>query len=215
MWRNYLTVGLRALAKNKTYAFINIFGLALGLAACLLILLYVRYELAYDAWLPNAENSYQFQSHYRDDDTGEENKLQMTSFVAGTALKKDFPQVDKTVYALSNAPVVLRGGEALPTEDVLLVDNLFFDVLQFPLVKGDPGTALRQVNSLVVTETEAGACSAPPTRWARPSPWSAAASPPTGASPASPRTCRRTATSISTWSAASIRPAISPTRPTS
>jgi putative ABC transport system permease protein len=154
MWRNYLTVGLRALAKNKTYAFINIFGLALGLAACLLILLYVRYELAYDAWLPNAENSYQFQSHYRDDDTGEENKLQMTSFVAGTALKKDFPQVDKTVYALSNAPVVLRGGEALPTEDVLLVDNLFFDVLQFPLVKGDPGTALRQVNSLVVTETE-------------------------------------------------------------
>ncbi|HEY0150064.1 MAG TPA: ABC transporter permease [Allosphingosinicella sp.] len=155
MWRNYVTVGFRALAKNRTYAFINIFGLAIGLAACLLILLYVRYESSFDKWLPNAENSYQLQSHYRNKQTGEENKLQMTSYVAGVALRKDFPQVDKTVYALSSAPVVLRGGEALPTEDVLLVDNLFFDVLQFPLVKGDPKTALAQVNSLVLTEKEA------------------------------------------------------------
>jgi len=58
MWRNYLTVGVRALAKNKTYAFINIFGLALGLAACLLILLYVRYERSYDTWMPGAERAY-------------------------------------------------------------------------------------------------------------------------------------------------------------
>ena len=154
MWRNYVTVGIRALAKNKTYAFINIFGLALGLAACLLILLYVRYESNYDRWLPNAQNTYQLQSHYRSKQTGEENKLQMTSYVAGTALKKDFPQIDKIVYALSSGPVVLRGGEALPTEDVILVDNLFLDVLQFPLVKGDPKTALAQANSLIITEKE-------------------------------------------------------------
>jgi putative ABC transport system permease protein len=51
MWRNYLTVGIRALARSRTYAFINIFGLALGLAACLLILLYVRYEHSYDSWM--------------------------------------------------------------------------------------------------------------------------------------------------------------------
>ncbi|HEY7809077.1 MAG TPA: FtsX-like permease family protein [Allosphingosinicella sp.] len=155
MWRNYVTVGFRALAKNRTYAFINIVGLAIGLAACLLILLYVRYESNFDQWLPNAENSYQLQSHYRSKQTGEENKLQMTSYVAGVALRKDFPQVDKTVYALSSAPVVLRGGEALPTENVLLADNLFFDVLQFPLVRGDPKTALAQVSSLVLTEREA------------------------------------------------------------
>ena len=54
MWRNYFTVGIRALVKNRTYAFINIVGLAIGLAACLLILLYVRYELSYDSWVPNA-----------------------------------------------------------------------------------------------------------------------------------------------------------------
>src|SRR5687767_11329398 len=142
MWRNYVTVGVRALVKNKTYAFINIFGLAIGLAACLMLLIYVRYETSYDAWLPNAENSYQFQSHYRSEQTGEEGHFQMTSYIAGQRLKSDFPQVERSVYALSSAPVVMRGGNALPTEDVLLVDNLFFDVLQFPLVRGDPRNAL-------------------------------------------------------------------------
>ena len=71
MWRNYMTVGIRALTKNKTYAFINIVGLAIGLAACLMLLVYVRYETSYDAWLPNAENTYQFQTHYRLPQTGE------------------------------------------------------------------------------------------------------------------------------------------------
>jgi len=61
MWRNYLTVGVRALVRNRTYAFINIFGLAVGLAACLLLLIYVRYETTYDAWLPDAGNTYQLQ----------------------------------------------------------------------------------------------------------------------------------------------------------
>jgi putative ABC transport system permease protein len=155
MWRNYLTVGIRALAKNKTYAFINIFGLALGLAACLLILLYVRYELSYDRWLPNSENTYQLQSHYLSKDTGEETKLQMTAFVAGEALKKDYPQVDKTVYVQRTGPVLLRDGQALETKDVLLADGLFFDVLRFPLVQGDPLKALAQPGSIVLTEREA------------------------------------------------------------
>ena len=65
----------------------------------------------------------------------------MTSYIAGQRLKSSFPQVDRSVYALSSEPVIMRNGEALLTEDVLLVDNLFFDVLQFPLVHGDPRTA--------------------------------------------------------------------------
>jgi putative ABC transport system permease protein len=155
MWRNYMTVGVRALVKNRTYAFINIVGLAIGLAACLMLLLYVRYETAYDQWLPNAENTYQFQSHYRDAQTGEEMHLQMTSYVAGQRLKADFPQVDRAVYALTSSPIIQRGGESLATDKVLLVDNLFFDVLQFPLVQGDPRTALAQTNNAVLTQSEA------------------------------------------------------------
>ncbi|MGZ8287174.1 MAG: hypothetical protein ACXWUQ_16330, partial [Allosphingosinicella sp.] len=64
MWKNYLTVGFRALAKNRTYAFINIFGLAIGMAACLMILLFVRYEMSYDKWLPGAERVFQVQQWF-------------------------------------------------------------------------------------------------------------------------------------------------------
>ncbi|HEU0135319.1 MAG TPA: ABC transporter permease, partial [Allosphingosinicella sp.] len=155
MWRNYLTVGFRALAKNKTYAFINIFGLALGLAACLMILLYVRYELNYDKWLPNGENVYQLQTFYHDRQTGEDLKLQMASYVAGTALKKDFPQVEKAVYAGSGGFTVIRGGEAIAVENGSFVDGPFFDVVPLPLAKGDPATALREVGSLALSESQA------------------------------------------------------------
>src|SRR4028119_920272 len=92
MWRNYFSVGVRALAKNKTYAFINIFGLAIGLAACLMLLLYVRYERSYDEWLPNAQNVYQVQTHFRDPDTGEIDDVQLSPHVVGTTPKNDLSQ---------------------------------------------------------------------------------------------------------------------------
>jgi putative ABC transport system permease protein len=155
MWRNYMIVGIRALTKNRTYAFINIVGLAIGLAACLLLLVYVNYETTYDRSLPNAENTYEFQTHFKNPQTGEEGNLQMTAYVSGQRLKADFPQVEHSVYALSTTPVVRRGSEALSTKDVLLVDNLFFDVLQFPFAAGDPRSALAQTNNVVLTQTEA------------------------------------------------------------
>jgi len=155
MWRNYLTVGLRALAKNKTYAFINIFGLALGLAACLLILIYVRYETSYDHWLPNGANVYQVQTYYRDKQSGEEQKLQMASFVSGTALKKDFPQIEKMVYASGGGFTVIRNGEAISVENGSQVSGPFFDVLPLPLARGDARTALAQVGSVALSETQA------------------------------------------------------------
>ena len=138
MWRNYLTVGFRALAKNKTYAFINVFGLALGLAACLMILLYVRYELGYDKWLPNGENVYQWQTFYHDKQTGEDMNLQMASYVSGKALEKDFPQVEKRVYATGGNFTVIRNGEAIAVENSSQVDGPFFDVVRLRWPKAIP-----------------------------------------------------------------------------
>jgi putative ABC transport system permease protein len=155
MWRNYLMVGFRSLAKNRTYAFINIFGLAVGFAACLLILLYVRYELSYDRWLPNAGNIYQVQSFSVDRETGDEFKLRMSQYVAGTALQKDFPQIDKRVHAMSSGPVVFRNGEALTTEQVIRVDGPFFDIFRLPFVSGNPATALSRPGTIVLSESEA------------------------------------------------------------
>src|SRR6185295_19689333 len=127
----------------------------IGLAACLMLLLYVRYETTYDQWLPNAENSYQFQTHYQDKQTGRIGDLQMASYVTEGRLRNDFPQIEHSFYALGAEPVIRRGAESLSTEHVLLVDNLFFDVLQFPFVQGDPRTALSQNNTAVLTQSEA------------------------------------------------------------
>jgi putative ABC transport system permease protein len=154
MWKNYLTVGIRALAKNRTYAFINIFGLAIGMAACLMILLFVRYELSYDKWLPNSERVFQVQQWFRDPGTGEEAKLQMAPFATKAALLKDFPQVEKAVYALSSVPVFLKDGQASSTEDYLYVDDNLLDVIDLPLLHGSR-SALDRVNSALLSRSEA------------------------------------------------------------
>ena len=137
MWRNYVTVGVRALTKNKTYAFINVFGLALGLAACLMILLYVRYESSYDAWMPGADRAFEFQQFYHATETGgEEMALQMSSFVSRKALVKDFPQIENSVYVGAVGAVVMQKGVPSFAEDFALVDGNLFDILQIPFVKG-------------------------------------------------------------------------------
>jgi putative ABC transport system permease protein len=155
MWRNYLTVGFRSLVKNKTYAFINIFGLALGLAACLMIFLYVRYELSYDKWIPNSENIYQLQTDYVPGAGGEDLNLQVTAYVAGPTLKKDFPQVDKMVYLTGGAPTVLHQGQGVEVEHGFMADGPMFDVLPFELVRGDPATALLSPGNVVLSEAQA------------------------------------------------------------
>lgn len=156
MWRNYLTVGMRALVKNRTYAFINIFGLALGLAACLMILLYVRYELNYDSWLPDSERIYQFQDIYSPTDTGgEEYRLQMTSYVSGRMLVKDFPQIESAVYIGSGGGYILQNGQASLTEDLRYVEGNLLDVLPLPMVRGTRATALQRPGQLILSESEA------------------------------------------------------------
>lgn len=155
MWRNYLTVGFRALTRSRTYAFINIFGLALGLAACLILFLYVRYETSYDEWLPNSDRTYQLQTHYEPVGSDEPQRFQITSFAAAQAIRNDFPQVDGLVYALPEEAVLIRDGSAELIEDALFVDGPFFELLQFPFLRGDRETALAAPGSVVLTQSEA------------------------------------------------------------
>lgn len=133
---------------------INILGLSVGLAACLIILLYVRYELTYDQWLPDSERVYQLQSKFAGEGAPAE-PSQMATFAAGAALKKDFPQVEALVHAQLTMAELHYGGKARSPGVLLLVDGPFFDVLGLPLSEGDPKTALAQVGSAVLTETAA------------------------------------------------------------
>ncbi|QNQ08235.1 ABC transporter permease [Sphingomonas alpina] len=156
MWRNYLTVGIRALAKNRAYAAINIAGLALGIAACLLILGFVRYEFSYDAWLPNADRAFQLQAFYKATaDGGEEMKLQQTSYISGQALKKDFPQVEQAAYVSNQPIVIIKDGQPATIPGALLTDSNLFNVLEVPFIKGDPKHALDDPHSLVLGQRAA------------------------------------------------------------
>lgn len=155
MWRNYLIVGLRSLMKSRTYAAINILGLAIGMAACLIILIFVRNELTYDQWMPEADRTFQLQTYYTDITTGEQRNMQVAPYVAKAAMLKDFPQIESGVHLLSNSPVMIRDGEATEVEGMKFVDGPLFDVLALPLVQGDPKTALAQPGNLVLSESEA------------------------------------------------------------
>src|SRR5215217_5715123 len=154
MWRNYLTVGIRALIKNKTYAFINIVGLAIGMAACLMILLFVRHEQSYDRWIPGHENIYQFQSWYKSKDTGEISRLRMTPYVAGQRLAHDFPRVERVGYVFSTSPVMIQNGQAVTLDEFLYTDSSFLRVVPLPLLQGSVA-ALDQVGTAVISRAEA------------------------------------------------------------
>ncbi|MES1975680.1 MAG: ABC transporter permease [Pseudomonadota bacterium] len=156
MWRNYLTVGIRALAKNRAYAFINIVGLALGIAACLLILGFVRYEFSYDSWLPEADQAFQLQDYYLPTQRGgEEMKLQQTSFIAGPTLKKDFPQIELAVYAARSNVVIEKDGQAYNGDKPVLTDGPLFQVLKVPFVHGDAARALDDPHAVTMSVTQA------------------------------------------------------------
>ena len=154
MWRNYLTVGVRALIRSKTYAVINILGLAIGLAACLMLLIYVRYETGYDRWLPDAERVFQVQSINTTADNPRRVPMQGTHGVITESLARDFPQIEEIVRVDGDEIVFLRNGEPSFVE-VALADANFFRVLQLPFVRGDPSRALSGMDSLVLSRSEA------------------------------------------------------------
>ena len=155
MWHNYLVTGFRALTKNRTYAFINIFGLALGLAACLLLLIYVRYETSYDAWLPEAERVYQVQTFGTDPQTGESLDMQAVTRPVTDALAKDFPQIEAISRLETDQEVVLKDGKALTVEKAAAADAPFFRIIQLAFLHGDPKTALRDTDSVTLSRSEA------------------------------------------------------------
>ena len=141
MWRNYLTVAYRALTRSRTYAFINIFGLALGLAACLMLLLYVRYEASYDHWLPEAERVYQVQTFGTDPETGESLDQQASTRPVAEALAAEFPHQLEAVARLEpDEHVVLIDGRPISVERAAMADSTFFDIMQIPFLRGDPQT---------------------------------------------------------------------------
>ena len=152
MIKNYLTVAVRNIARNKTFSAINILGLAIGMACCILILLYVQDELSYDQHHEHAHRIYRVaeEAHI----AGQTRRIAITSFPMGPALVQDYPTVVDAVRFYKNdekTPVANRQNQFYE-RGVLFTETSIFQVFDFPLIQGDPRTALQEPHSIVLTE---------------------------------------------------------------
>ena len=153
MLKNYLTVALRSLRKQKLYGFVNVLGLAVGIACCLLVGLFVRSELSFDRFHANADRLYRawVQEDYGPDEVFTNT---ITPYVLAPTLDASVPEVEATVRIEPMGGTVRRGAEVL-NETIVFADEGFFEVFSFPLLRGDPATALARRDGVVLTETVA------------------------------------------------------------
>jgi putative ABC transport system permease protein len=155
MFRNYLKIAVRNLWKNKTFSFINIAGLAIGLSCFLLIALYVLDELSFDNYNANADRIYRINSDIRFG--GADLHMPVTSDMMGQILKKDYPQVEQytRLYSFNGDKLIKKGNEYIDEEHVAHADSTFFDVFTLPAIEGDTRTALDEPNTVVISESMA------------------------------------------------------------
>lgn len=151
MLKNYLKVALRNLWKYKGYSAINIFGLAAGLAICLLILLFVMDETGYDKFNKKADRIYRLDGDLKFG--GNHFVLAVGPDPLGPTLKNDFPQVEQYVRLRNDGGFrVKKGSENVQENSVIYADSTLFDVFTLPLLAGDAKTALVDPASVVITE---------------------------------------------------------------
>ena len=158
MLKNYLNIAIRNLARHKAYTFINIAGLAIGMASCALILLYVQYEMSYDDFFSRGNRIYKVlwetQLQAGKSTTGRQYKGQTGGALAQT-LMNDFAEVEKAIRLTGRWNVPTRpAGQQTPKASSVwaFVDPDFFTLFDFPFVSGDPNTALQTPNSVVISK---------------------------------------------------------------
>jgi putative ABC transport system permease protein len=157
MWKNYLKVALRNLGKYKVFSFINISGLAIGLAACLLILQYVSFELSYDQFNPHAKDLYRVvNDRYQNGKLVQHGTITYSGI--SKAMKTDFPdEIAEYTRVEPYTGIILTYNNKKLQEDILAADESFLRMFSYPLLAGDRATALKEPNSLILTETLARA----------------------------------------------------------
>ena len=153
MFKNYLKTAVRNLLRNKVYSFINIAGLSLGLACCMLIFLYSKDEVSYDRFHKNKENIYRIVANMTNPQ-GITNKFSSTGMMPGPEFKRQIPEIEDYVR-IKDASYTVKNGNNVFDQEALCVDDNFFSVFSFPLIQGDAKTALKNIRSLVLSEEEA------------------------------------------------------------
>ncbi|HEX5553301.1 MAG TPA: ABC transporter permease, partial [Chitinophagaceae bacterium] len=151
MLKHYIKIAGRNLWRNKGFSAITIFGLAIGLATCLLITLFIVDELSYDKYNVNADQIYRVDAHIRVN--GSSFNSRVTPASLGPALLRDYPAIENMVRIRGGGGKVLvtKGNQTLMEPDCFWADSTLFDVFTLPMISGNPKTALTQPHSIVLS----------------------------------------------------------------
>ena len=152
MIKNYLKIALRNIKRQKGYSFINIVGLAVGMACCLLILFYVLYEFSYDTFHKDADRIYRVAMEFRAKDQPVKYGA-VTPPPVAPAILDNFAELEDAVRITRANGIVKHGEKQFFEDGILYADQSFFNVFTFPLIKGDPETVLKEPYTAVLTES--------------------------------------------------------------
>jgi len=154
MWRNFFTVALRTISKNKVFTLINVSGLAIGLASSILILLFIVKELSFDRF---HENKHRIHRLYIDGVMGEQVfRGAWTSMVMAPTFTEEIPEIESYVrFDIFNQRLIWHEDVRHVEDHFLFADSSLFDVFSINLVKGDPGKALSQPHAILISEEKA------------------------------------------------------------
>ncbi len=154
MFRNYFKVAWRNIKRNKGYSFINIAGLAIGMAVCILILMFVRDELSYDSYHEHKDRIYRIERQWLAADGSVRSALCSVAPSFIPYLENDFPEMEHIVRMLGTGEILINFGDTYFLEErFYFTEHDIFEVFTIPLIKGDPQTALKNPNSIVLSES--------------------------------------------------------------
>ena len=155
MLKNYFKVAWRNIKHHKAYSGINIFGLAIGIASCLLILQYVSFQLSYENFQVNKDHIYRVQQD-RYDNGKLSTQWAAGAFGVGNAFKDAIPEIKDYVKVVGNGKVTTEvNNQPLKIEKVFFASSSFFNIFTYPLIAGDKNTALKEPNTAAISETTA------------------------------------------------------------
>ena len=154
MIRNFFLLALRNLKRDMFYNLMNILGLTIGISSSLLLLMYVIDDLSYDKYHENHENIYRIGTHISEPDDAF--SWSVCPYPMAPQLKEDFPQVKEFVRINGAGRSWFKNGEILFVEEnIMYADSSVFEVFTYPLLQGDPKTALTQPNTIVISKSMA------------------------------------------------------------
>ncbi len=151
MLRFNIKIAIRNIRRNKVFSAVNILGLALSMACCLVICIYIWNEMHFDAFHKNYSRIYRITE--KQDQAGTLYNVAVTPGPLAPALEKDFPEISQTVRIGNWSGVLKNGNKNVEANGVLMTENSFLSIFDFPLLKGNAATALQNTNNIVITES--------------------------------------------------------------